>query len=498
MPITLNNPLTIIGGTGVTASNSGDPWYGDIPLNQLISIGNDISKTGNVQFNQITASSWKLGDDISIYDNGQVSGSVTHTGTTSISSTLSINGNAIVTGKITAEEIIAELTSSGTIFKSGSTQFGDTIDDTHYMTGSLYDSGSFVLNGGSSNEISNDGLLGDNSQTAIVTEGAVKTFADTNIGTTIVEPYLRKNFNKSALSISNNTASFSAFSASAPDGITATNENDFLFFNNGQIMEHDALQVQQSGSDFLLMVDPSSIGYNLDSLDEIKAWGRFEPPMTYLDFDGLTNEVTTNYSGSNATPINKTFSWWMKSTETDRNYSVFAHGSQRREAFTPNFSNGRPLIWNGNSWFVYWDAAPVDHAWDGGWHHWMCYNDVMAITGSKLYVDGTLISVNLYKTTGTVDNLFDQLQPLTIGSFQNNSTNLGRHLEGSLMEFSVFSGDKTGNASTYYNNGTPYDVTNEDNLQAYWKMDEYSGSIANDSSGEGNHGTIDGATWRNT
>ena len=120
----------------------------------------------------------------------------------------------------------------------------------------------------------------------------------------------------------------------------------------------------------------------------------------------------------------------------------------------------------------------------------------MAITGSKLYVDGTLISVNLYKTTGTVANLNNQSQPLTIGSFQNNSTNPGRHFEGSLMEFSVFSGDKTGNASTYYNNGTPYDVTNEDNLQAYWKMDEYSGSIANDSSGEGNHGTIDGATWK--
>ena len=493
MPITLNNPLTIIGGTGVTASNSGDPWYGDIPLNQLISIGNDISKTGNVQFNQITASSWKLGDDISIYDNGQVSGSVTHTGTTSISSTLSINGNAIVTGKITSEEIIAELTSSGTIFKSGSTQFGDTIDDTHYMTGSLYDSGSFVLNGGSSNEISNDGLLGDNSQTAIVTEGAVKTFADTNIGTTIVEPYLRKNFNKSALSISNNTSSFSAFSASAPDGITATNENDFLFFNNGQIMEHDALQVQQSGSNFLLIVDPSSLGYNLDSLDEIKAWGRFEAPG-HLNFDGLTNEVTTNFSGSSATPINKTYSWWMKSSETARNYSVFAHGTQRTEAFTPNFSNGKPLMWNGNSWFTYWVATEADN--DGEWHHWMLYNDVMAITGSKLYVDGALQTVSLYKTTGTVSNLNNQSQPLTIGSFQNNSTHNDRHFEGSLMEFSIFSGDKTGNASTYYNLGQPYDVTNEDDLQAYWKMDEYSGSIANDSSGEGNHGTIDGATWK--
>ena len=275
MPIQLKQPLTITGGTGVTASNSGVAFDGTQQIIQQISIGQDIAVTDNVQFNSITASSWKLGDDISIYDNGQVLGSVTHTGTTSISSTLSINGNAIVTGKITSEEIIAELTSSGTIFKSGSTQFGDTIDDTHYMTGSLYDSGSFVLNGDSNNEISNDGLLGDNSQTAIVTERAVKTYADTNIGTTIVEPYLRKNFNKSASSISNNTASFSAATASAPEGITATNENDFLFFNNGQIMEHDALTIQQSGSTFMVIVNPSGIGYNLESDDEIKAWGRF-------------------------------------------------------------------------------------------------------------------------------------------------------------------------------------------------------------------------------
>ena len=275
MPIQLKQPLTITGGTGVTASNSGVAFDGTQQIIQQISIGQDIAVTDNVQFNSITASSWKLGDDISIYDNGQVLGSVTHTGTTSISSTLSINGNAIVTGKITSEEFIAELTSSSTIFKSGSTQFGDTIDDTHYITGSLYDSGSFVLNGDSNNEISNDGLLGDNSQTAIVTERAVKTYADTNIGTTIVEPYLRKNFNKSASSISNNTASFSAATASAPEGITATNENDFLFFNNGQIMEHDALTIQQSGSTFMVIVNPSGIGYNLESDDEIKAWGRF-------------------------------------------------------------------------------------------------------------------------------------------------------------------------------------------------------------------------------
>ena len=488
MPTTLKNSLTIIGGTGVTASNSGVGFDGSFPaINQQISVGNDISTTGNVQFNAVTASSYKFGNDHSIQSNGQVLGSVTYTGTTSVSSTLTISGNSTMSGNITAEKIITELTSSSTIHDSGSTQFGDSIDDTHYITGSLYETGSFVLNGDSSNEISNDVLLGDNSQTAIVTEKAVKTYGDSNIGTTIVEPYLRKNFNKSALSISNNTSSFTAFSASAPDGITATNENDFLFFNNGQIMEHDALTIQQSGSNFLLKVDSDSIGYNLESDDEIKAWGRFET-VGYLDFDGDTNEVTTNYSGS-ALPGNKTYSWWMKSSQTSRNYAVFGYGSNKT-AFVPNFSGGKPLMWNGASWFVYWDATEDDN--DGEWHHWMLYNDVLAITGSKVYVDGTLLDVSSYHSTGT---LLTHSQPLTIGSYQNNSTNEGRHFSGSIKEFSVFPGDKTSNASTYYNNGTPYDVTNEADLQGYWRMDENQGTIAYDSSGEGNNGTIDGATW---
>ena len=492
MPTQLKQPLTITGGTGVTASNSGVSWDGSQQIDQQISLGQNIDTTDNVQFNQITASSYQLGDDVSIFDNGQVLGSITHTGTTNVSSTLSIGGNVIITGKITAEEFIAELTSSSTIFKSGSTRFGDTIDDTHYITGSLYDSGSFVLNGYSSNEISNDGLLGDNSQTAIVTEGAVKTYADTNIGTTIVEPYLRKNYNKTASTISNNTASFSAFSASAPDGITATSETDFLFFNNGQILEHDALQIQQKEGTFYLIADSDGLGYNLDSSDEIKAWGKFEP-TGYLDFDGSNDEVTTNFSGSDSTPLNKTYSWWMKSSETARNYSVFAYGSQKREGFTTNFHANRVLMWNGNNWYVYWEDTSAQD--DGEWHHWMCYNDVLAITGSKLYVDGILIDQNSVDTSGTVSNLLTHSQPLTIGSFQNNSTVAGRHFSGSIKEFSVFSGDKTSNASTYYNNGTPYDVTNETDLQAYWRMDENLGTTAYDSSGEGNHGTVDGATW---
>ena len=95
----------------------------------------------------------------------------------------------------------------------------------------------------------------------------------------------------------------------------------------------------------------------------------------------------------------------------------------------------------------------------------------------------------------TSGNLLTHSQPLTIGSYKNNSSNVSHHFEGSITNFAVFSGDKTSNASTHYNDGTPYDATNEDDLQGYWKMREGSGTTVTDLSGEGNDGTIDGASW---
>ena len=67
----------------------------------------------------------------------------------------------------------------------------------------------------------------------------------------------------------------------------------------------------------------------------------------YLSFDGLTNEVTTNFSGSGATPLNKTYSWWMNSSETANNKGVFGYGAGLKEAFSINQSQssmGKPLI----------------------------------------------------------------------------------------------------------------------------------------------------------
>ena len=127
---------------------------------------------------------------------------------------------------------------------------------------------------------------------------------------------------------------------------------------------------------------------------------------------------------------------------------------------------------------------------DGEWHHWMLYKNVSGnITGSKLYVDGASLNVSNPSDNG---NRASYIEGLSIGH-DGGSVN---YFTGSLKEFSVFSGDKTGNASTYYNNGTPYDVTDEDDLQAYWKMTENHGSVIYDYSGNGNNGTLDGATWK--
>ena len=269
--------FTLNAGLGITLSSDGIGYNGQIPINQSISAGNDLNTNGNVRFGTVTSSFYDLNGYNLLTD--RWTNDFTVNGSINISENLTIPGNATVSGKVTAERIETEVSSSTILFKSGSSQFGDSIDDTHQITGSVHLSGSFSLLGYSVNEISADVTLSDSSATTLAIESASLAYTVSILGVAgtanPTELYLRKNYNKTATSILNNTASFSAISASSPDGVTATSETDFLFFNNGQAMEHDALTIQQSGSTFLLIVDPSSLGYNLVSDDEVKVWGKF-------------------------------------------------------------------------------------------------------------------------------------------------------------------------------------------------------------------------------
>ncbi len=270
--ITVTNPLIFTAGTGVILTNSGIEFNGSSTLNQTISIGQPVAVTDDVTFNQISASSVVLGDNT--YNDGSISGSLSILGAVTVTGSLTVNGDTTIAGILTAQEFHTEFTSASIIYSSGSSQFGDTADDTHQFSGSIFTSGSLRLNNYSVTEISNDTALNDSSATSLVTENAAKTYVDNQTNTQ--QAYLRKQFVKTSSSITApSTASFTAVTASAPSDLTDTSENDFIFFINGQYMEHDALTIQQAGSTFHVIVDNDGIGYDLETDDEVLAIGKF-------------------------------------------------------------------------------------------------------------------------------------------------------------------------------------------------------------------------------
>jgi hypothetical protein len=64
--------------------------------------------------------------------------------------------------------------------------------------------------------------------------------------------------------------------ASAPTGLSATSEEDFMFFINGMLIENDALEiVQKTSTNLELRLNTSELGYSLESDDEVIGFGKF-------------------------------------------------------------------------------------------------------------------------------------------------------------------------------------------------------------------------------
>ena len=274
----LKEPLILKNGTGFNLSPSNTELRADSAPNTeiTIAINQAVESSSNVQFADLTANPFIIDNSTLVLNRIYISasGEVTQTGDFLVSSFVSHSGDFTVGGSVTAQTLEARLTRSFTLFESGSTLFGDTTDDTHQFSGSVVNSGSYTLNSSDTmTEISNDTSLTDGSSTSFVTENAVKTYVDNQ--TDDFNSYVRKCFTHTGSFVSVSTASFTATTASAPSGITSTNEDDFMFFINGAIAENDALTVQQSGSIFYLKVNNNSIGYDLQNIDEIVAWGKF-------------------------------------------------------------------------------------------------------------------------------------------------------------------------------------------------------------------------------
>ena len=233
-------PINFTQGDGVVINPNGTDIFLNSSQTVTIGIEQNVDTDQSVAFNSLTIPTSSLSptakfviDDglINIQDN-LISNVSSFVGNLNITENYTSTDGLLVKGTVVAEEFISELTQSVTLFKSGSTIFGDTVDDTHNVTGSLSMSGSTIgLNNFDVTEISNDTTLADEGTTNIVTENAVKTYLDNQ--TDDFQTYQRKSFAHTGSFVSVSTASFTAISASAPTGYTATSEADFMFFVNG-------------------------------------------------------------------------------------------------------------------------------------------------------------------------------------------------------------------------------------------------------------------------
>ena len=274
-------PLIVELSTGVSGSRNGIPFVsreflGVYDQNVTISIGQAVETTSNTTFNSVISSNVVKAGNLFLGD-GFISSSnsvVAHTGSVVVTGDIT-TPSMTINGQLNAPDFEVSVTGSTTLFDSGSSRFGDTLDDTHILSGSSNITGSFGLNGVSLNEISNDITLADSSSTALVTENAVKQyFLDTGI--VDKNTYNRKSFVHTGSFESSTTSSFTAVTASAPTGLSATTENDFMFFINGMLIENDALTiVQKTSTNLELRLDTSELGYSLESDDEVIGFGKF-------------------------------------------------------------------------------------------------------------------------------------------------------------------------------------------------------------------------------
>jgi hypothetical protein len=72
---------------------------------------------------------------------------LTFTGSANLTGSVGVLGNLTVLGSVNAQQFNINVISSSIIYQSGSTKFGDTIDDKHEFTGSVDISGSLIVNG---------------------------------------------------------------------------------------------------------------------------------------------------------------------------------------------------------------------------------------------------------------------------------------------------------------------------------------------------------------
>ena len=170
------NPIVFTQGTGVTISPNDTSLQGITRETVTISIGNNVSTTANPIFSSLVSSNEQFQINQYLIKPNALTGSISLLGSTTVSNNLTVGGSLTISETTTVEKIESQLSQSYTIFESGSTQFGNTSDDTHLITGSFLSSGSTSLHNYNVTDISNDIYLSVGRVNYLVTEKGAKDY----------------------------------------------------------------------------------------------------------------------------------------------------------------------------------------------------------------------------------------------------------------------------------------------------------------------------------
>lgn len=171
-------------------------------------------------------------------------------------------------------------------------------------------------------------------------------------------------------------------------------------------------------------------------------------------FDGSDDDVdltSTISLGSDEISL----SFWVNMDEADTSVQyMLGRSDQNNGAIGLRKSASTYIRISGNA-FIYGAPSGIG----SGWKHVLITRDSSDLT--KMYLNGVEQTIG-----GSTGGASGQDGATTFNTIGSSETNFG---EGIITEIAFFNADKSSSASTYYNSGTPYDMTNESGLQHYYR-----------------------------
>ncbi len=208
---------------------------------------------------------------------------------------------------------------------------------------------------------------------------------------------------------------------------------------------------------------------NFNGIDNKVTLTNLTTSQTYFTVEAWVKPQVWGSSSDNQYIVDKDI--FCAITYNDFPFSLFVDGTGT--TYTTRIGNGTDFVGHIESKGGY---AP------NTWHHVVSRYDGSIF---QLYVDGALASSDSWSGNSTLTAL-----PYTIGAPAQSYGGCGSHLgyfKGQIDDVKIYNYARTVQQIVYdYNRGAPV---------GWWKFDENQGTTANDSSGNGNTGTITAPTW---